>query len=493
MKENLLETNLSSTRNIMKDFITEKSVGKRRFKMDPGENKIKAARRMALFLEKNVEIPDKLPDDVLDYLYVPLQGYKFSKLVVMSETEDKEQIIARNSLFGYKITNQDKAYISTGVNESNQKYYVAVSMNDSIPKKNNGSGYYTMLNRERVSYTMINVSSLMASYIMGKWIDNLPVEKKDEVEKYLYLRRNYMLQEGFYSTGIHLFLNHPYSQLIKYIHPKVMAELLLESFEEEYYEVITNIDQIQEDASSNRSYAKKFQDKKNIPLRTLAAMENSSLLNHKSISYLELDEDVDLKEFTQVEETFHEVIKRMPVLPESVSLRFRKLGDHKAIGLYYSSFKCIAVDIRDTSAFVHEYGHAIDHQYKEILNQDVMLSMSAEFRDIRRKYGKILNQILKEDKINLNNKSYYMMPSEIFARAYEYYVALSFSDTDGTSANKGTIELAVSTQYRPFFKMENEVMEFFNYVMFEIYSTQDDEEEILIVREGVQPQVRFNI
>ena len=43
------------------------------------------------------------------------------------------------------------------------------------------------------------------------------------------------------------------------------------------------------------------------------------------------------------------------------SIRFRKLGNHKAIGLYYPLIQCLCVDLRNTTSFIHELGHLIDH------------------------------------------------------------------------------------------------------------------------------------
>ena len=141
--------------------------------------------------------------------------------------------------------------------------------------------------------------------------------------------------------------------------------------------------------------------------------------------YVEYDEDIDYDAMTQYEEEFVAFYqKHFSNLDLSKNaLRVRKLGQHRAGGLYYPQMKCLCVDISHPHSFIHELGHLIDYEYGN-------LSEEKEFFAIRnhmRQYYQTKEKSDSEFGKQLRGKSqynleYYSTPTEMFARCFELYV-----------------------------------------------------------------------
>ena len=177
------------------------------------------------------------------------------------------------------------------------------------------------------------------------------------------------------------------------------------------------MEQVKEYRDSVGNYAKSYMLKSNIPKKTVAAMERS-LLN-SAFGFVEYDEEVDLQKVGQIEKQFQAVRETyFPMIDCSGNaIRFRKLGNHKASGLYYPGMKCLCVDFRTTDSFIHEFGHLIDYELGS-------LSLLPEFYEIRQKYESCLKRALGGTKGKLKGKynmAYYLKPTEVFARSFERY------------------------------------------------------------------------
>lgn len=175
-----------------------------------------------------------------------------------------------------------------------------------------------------------------------------------------------------------------------------------------------------------KSAARVFQTKKNIPEKYLRVMKSS--LYNDTFGYVELDEECDLNRFREIEKEFL-ALKKLCFGDEQdykdVALRFRKLGRHHAAGLYFPTLLCLCVDIRYPSSFGHEYLHMVDFEHGE-------LSRGYAFLGIRERYSELLMsavaQLPEDDptkkvmkgkgKYNLD---YYLRPTETFARCGEIY------------------------------------------------------------------------
>lgn len=177
------------------------------------------------------------------------------------------------------------------------------------------------------------------------------------------------------------------------------------------------------DREQSRTIATPFITKKNIPKSVLSAMEQTGFLCY--FKYVEFDEDTDLGSVSAIEKEFAAINKAYfsgSIFP--VTIRFRKLGKHKASGLYYPFLNTLCVDIRSPSSFMHEYFHMIDNQLGD-------LSLDIGFQDVAEQYKEsFLKELEKEDssvkaKMEGHSKyniSYYFRRAEIFARCGEIYL-----------------------------------------------------------------------
>jgi len=173
------------------------------------------------------------------------------------------------------------------------------------------------------------------------------------------------------------------------------------------------------------THAKSYQLKKTIPAKILTEMERS--LFNEYFGFVEFDEQTDISkaqeialEFTALKETYLKSIDS-----SENAIRFRKLGNHKAVGLYYPSVKCLCVDIHCPSSLVHEYGHLIDYSLGG-------LSSLSDFRKIKSMYVDYIYHKMEQNNTFKSamkgkgkyNLKYFTLPTEIFARSFEIYVSL---------------------------------------------------------------------
>lgn len=220
---------------------------------------------------------------------------------------------------------------------------------------------------------------------------------------------------------------HPaFQKMLKLLH-SMYTDRIMMAYQEEYIKEL------------GKTQAKVFQTKKHITKEKLELMATSKLLGR--FSFVEIDNDIDNDTYKFIESA----ISKVPfLLPQGVvELRFRKLGNYQATGLWFPYINNLCVDIRDVSSFIHEYGHAID--YLRSSDNRVPLSMQVDFVDIRTK-------VFKDYQASkLMKLGYYGAPTEIFARAFEVYVVIegyitnlvkSFEDMQGDGA------------YKPFFDEE---------------------------------------
>lgn len=152
-----------------------------------------------------------------------------------------------------------------------------------------------------------------------------------------------------------------------------------------------------------------WMDKKNPDEIHVELMASSPLL--EDFRKLEVDNDVASEELKSFEEDFAATKALLPQIPEDrkPELKIRKLGKHRAVGLFFPTLNILAVDVRDSSSFIHEYGHALDFMVYG------GASLSAEFRPISRAYAAALPSSVG------TKASYYNTPTEQFARLFEIY------------------------------------------------------------------------
>lgn len=158
------------------------------------------------------------------------------------------------------------------------------------------------------------------------------------------------------------------------------------------------------------SSARVWEDKKN-PDQLHADMAKKNKMTG-DFRKLEIDNDVKPEEFADFQEAYLEVKDKLPVIPgdRQPELRIRYLGRHNATGIYVPATNTVAVDVRDSSSFIHEMGH-----YYDIAVQN-NASLKGEFSEVVDRYSKLLDSEEAKSK-----SSYYKTPTEVFARAFENY------------------------------------------------------------------------
>lgn len=194
-----------------------------------------------------------------------------------------------------------------------------------------------------------------------------------------------------------------------------------------FYQIADVFQDVQNEFHHRESLHKKiataYITKKNIPLSIQKAMDSSGFLNY--FGYVEFDEDVDLSAVSKIEEEYKALNKQYfsSLSFTDVTLRFRKLGKHKATGLYYPSIHNLCVDIQNPSSFIHEHFHMLDDQLGD-------LSLEVDFDAIVKAYKAAFLREMKNidpairKKLNGSSKynlKYFFRRAEIFARCGEIY------------------------------------------------------------------------
>lgn len=177
--------------------------------------------------------------------------------------------------------------------------------------------------------------------------------------------------------------------------------------------------------SNSSDYAASYETKKNIPEKIINAMKKS--LFNEYFGYVEFDCLTDLKAMEQIQQEFLKLAKQLNLSKQDDhSIRFRRLGKHRAGGLYYPCVKALCVDLDAPSSLVHEYFHLIDYTNDKLSDKSSFIALKERYKDVMNERVANLsnNNPLKEVWYGTTkyNKSYYFQSTEIFARLGEIYV-----------------------------------------------------------------------
>lgn len=202
-------------------------------------------------------------------------------------------------------------------------------------------------------------------------------------------------------------------------------EYMLPEFLEQTNSIMTKVDQ---ELKAYSSYARAFETKKHINKETQESMENNHFL--KKYGYVEIDNLVDLDKFSKLSEEFYNLNDQIYIPnAQDHSFRIKRLGKHRAAGIYFYGVKATIVDIDSPDSYIHELGHQIDYT----CGKDSPLSETIAFRHILDEYKRIVREAV--NKLPLDdaffkkwtggsntNATYYLQPTEVFARCYELYI-----------------------------------------------------------------------
>lgn len=240
------------------------------------------------------------------------------------------------------------------------------------------------------------------------------------------------------------------------------------------YQEALNIRLLEEyEQGISSDYARAFQTKKNLTQKVQKAMATSPFLS-LGFREVEYDVDVDLTEIPKLALTWQGIRPFLPVSKEEAVLRFRKLGNHKASGLYFSRFTCIAVDLRSIDSFVHEYGHHLDYTIA-----DEMLSQQPDFAPLLKAYMK---ELYADEYVSPKDKNYFMASTEVFARAFELWV--SKYKISNYQLVKSIEEYERQREYLPLLERLDFIKDYFDKLLAK-YPFTGDREPLKSIKNGV--------
>ena len=235
---------------------------------------------------------------------------------------------------------------------------------------------------------------------------------------------------------------------------------------------------------------KKYQD---------SQLNKSTIFNQLGFRKVEVDtqkyegKEFDYNLFRKVEEDFEEICNKLPHASAQPELKFRKLGKHKATGLYAPFLNILAVDVRNTESFIHEYGHYLDYKHGDKASESyslednfehIITAYSNNFKIISKKMEDVLlTRLIKasresasgisvaslEEKrlsaelelLKNSNKmfDYFTTPTEIFARGFELWVFETI--TSNSSLLKSKEEYSNRIEYVSFNGIKESLFSFF--------------------------------
>lgn len=159
----------------------------------------------------------------------------------------------------------------------------------------------------------------------------------------------------------------------------------------------------------------------------------ASSLFARRFAHVEIDDSVDLGQFTRLDREAAELADRgwLPTIGSDNSIRFRLCGRHRAIGVYSPSLKAIAIDPRAPRSGAHEMAHAYDFEHGQ-------LSAKPGFRPILDRQRAALSGMDLTD----SRLTYWSTPTEVFARAYELHLLSTGRASSMTSADMNALRAA---------------------------------------------------
>jgi hypothetical protein len=168
--------------------------------------------------------------------------------------------------------------------------------------------------------------------------------------------------------------------------------------------------------------------------RLVREFESRSPLNDFFTRGVELDDRVDLelvRAFTVHFQLFLASLRVPPEWGRGVELKFRRLGRHRADGMYYPERPVLLLDPISPRSFAHEFGHLLDYRADPRApahEPRPVLSAGEAFRPFRERMLERMRSYRAADRRLSGRRgrvswAYFASRSECFARAFEQLVA----------------------------------------------------------------------
>lgn len=420
---------------------------------------------------------DKLQRDILKEFDQSSEGFSF-------ERRDLERLLGRLSVASY--TGKKNAYLfqKNPHGELTDDFLATLPRSELEEYLGNPTQMKAMLENDEVHE---DERQQLEKQLAANWGD-LSYDPENPVKVNLD-KSPYLLKEEYRTTYL-------YPKTIQNARKQNQLIDFVEGYIQSTYDIFLQREYEKDIDKQTRASA--WQTKKNINKDTRKIMETTTL--NKYFQFVEIDNDVDLTLFSQFEEEMERIHDILPKTGEKLpELRLRKLGNHKALGLYVPTKNTIAIDFRDTDdeiggvgiqSFVHEYGHALDY----ITDNGRLLSMRDDFKPIVARYRENLSLNGKGSYV-AEKAGYYTAPTEVFARAFELYVSeagLSSIFLKSKETYSTSIEYALFDQ-----KMREEITTFFDSVFPDLKTAVleskkeqiDHDQEVETNQEMVQERV----
>lgn len=435
-------------RNIIKNY---DGIERRKLNIDFDKSLGDIGKKLVSYLSKGVDVPKYTEDDIverLSWLGFKVKGIVRSKEDVVAISEDFSSpydsmvISLGEPTLGFEL---DTRNISA--DEQREKGLpVTLNFLFLIDSKKVNFPFWVYYKREPwFRFSNISLEKLIALSDVVKIVDDSLLIYENKLNEYKHLRYknlislctgdedelNYYsrrLESGSYDISRERTINDLCSILIgsgkdkrKATANRFLNGAIVEVWRSAYRSIIVEqgIRKYEKDLSSD--YARSWETKKNIPLKVQEAMKNSPFLNAGFLE-VEYDAETDLSKLPPIYKNWVSLYEVLPKPKEKVnSLRFRKLGNHKASGLYFPAVNCIAIDLRTITSMVHEYGHYLDRKLPLGAGD---LSLEDDFQEIYNPYFDYLSKY--KDKELSSGKfdfGYFTTPTEVFARAFEVFVS----------------------------------------------------------------------
>jgi hypothetical protein len=178
----------------------------------------------------------------------------------------------------------------------------------------------------------------------------------------------------------------------------------------------------------------KTHERKKRRLRQIVALESGSPLRRFFTGGVEYDDRVDLIAISRFIDDFASFARALEVpraWGQGVQIKFRRLGRHRADGLYYPEQAVLALDLKSMLSFAHEFGHLID--YRSAVadapgSEALPLSRREGFQAVHALFVERIDARVEGDprlakRTGRLTRGYFASPAECFARGFEQFVA----------------------------------------------------------------------
>lgn len=223
------------------------------------------------------------------------------------------------------------------------------------------------------------------------------------------------------------------SNLLYGVHPAILGyieELLMYYYRDEInIQMMNNYENSQKNARAGA-----FDTKKYITNEKKELMMDNYFLRTRGFSFVEVDNSVLVQDFDIIQKDWVHVMPLLPNIENTPNLpipklRFRKLGNYNAVGIYSPQLNALAIE--GSSSFIHEYGHMIDFKYQDATREsdtthNYVQAYYASTLSLTKGFSPILTLYQRLWDAHPGTKrfkgDYYKTPTEVFARAYETYL-----------------------------------------------------------------------